>query len=94
MVFMEQARAGNELGLRAIAMDQIGDMADEPLHGNPGTGLETRVEPRVLLFESALAATFASHPKSFRSASLRLDEEREQVVEEMSVEWRSKEARH
>jgi hypothetical protein len=66
-------------------MDQIGDMADEPLHGNPGAGRETRIEERVLLLESSLAATFTSHPKSFRSASLRLEQEREQVEEEMSV---------
>jgi hypothetical protein len=90
MVFMQQARAGNEICLRAIVLDQIGDMADEPLHGNPGPGRKTRVEERVLLLESSLAATFASHPKPFRSASLRLEQEREQVEEEMSVEWRKK----
>jgi hypothetical protein len=56
MRLMEQSGPGDDLGLGAILVNQLGDMAQEIFHRHPRAGSETGIQMGVLAFEPSLPA--------------------------------------
>jgi hypothetical protein len=55
---MEQPSAGDDLGLGAILVNQLGDMTQQIFDRHPGGGVQPRVQVSMLTFEPSLTAPF------------------------------------
>ncbi len=61
MILMQQTGAGDHAGLRAILINQLGDVPEQSLDREPDTWLQAGIKGGMLVLESALTATLSSH---------------------------------